>query len=493
MKKIVAIISLIFLITQGCNGQAEKNELEATNKKYISFEEKQKKASVTIVPTKINPLLLGFNFRYAAKKATPAVVHIKSVFLKKTEREIPDFLKEFFGDDFMRRYFEPGDRYAQKQLGSASGVIVSDDGYIVTNNHVVNGADSIEIVLYDQRSYPAKLIGTDPTTDLALLKINETQLAFIEFGNSDSVEVGDIVLAVGNPFNLASTVTSGIVSAKARNINILTDRSAVESYIQTDAAVNRGNSGGALVDINGKLIGINAAIATPTGVYAGYSFAIPVEIIKKTINDLLRYGKIMRAYIGLIMSNMDAEKAKLFGLKNTNGVLADSIIENGAAAKAGLQKKDIIINVDKHIVESAPQLLEIIARHRPGEVIQLTINRYGKEKTIPITLLATPDSKPPSLIESEVLKNLGIELENLSEKEKIDLKISGGVKVATINKGVIVRQTNMQEGFVITKVNRKPINNISDFVREVNDKKGGILLEGIYPSVAGAYFYAFGL
>ena len=493
MKKIVAFFIMVCFLSQGCRGQDKKISADSADGKFLSFEEKQKNAMPFSPAIKLNPQMQGYNFRYAAQKATPAVVHIKAIFTMKSERNIPDFLKDFFNDDFLRQYSEPGGRVPQKQMSSASGVIVSNDGYIVTNNHVVSDADSIEVVLHDQRSYPARVIGTDPATDLALLKIEENKLTFIEFGNSDSVEVGDIVLAVGNPFNLSSTVTSGIVSAKARNIHILTDRSAVESYIQTDAAVNRGNSGGALVDINGRLIGINAAIATPTGVYAGYSFAIPVEIIKKTINDLLHYGKIMRAYLGIIISNMDGDKAKAMGIKSSTGVIVDSIIANGAAAKAGIQIKDVITNIDNHVIESAPQLLEIIARHRPGETLQIILNRGGREKTVVATLLATPDSKTFTDAGNELLKNLGIELENLSAGEKETLKIPGGVKVTGITNGIIFRQTNMQEGFIITRVNRIAVNSKEDFIRELKDKKGGILLEGIYPSVPAVYYYAFGL
>ena len=303
--------------------------------------------------------------------ATPGVVHIKAIFSVQPDMDIPEIFRDLFGDDFWRNYLSPDSQTPQKQMGSASGVIVSDDGYIVTNNHVVNDSESIEIVLYDQRSYPAKIIGTDPTTDLALLKIEEKDLNFIQFGNSDSLEVGDIVLAVGNPFNLASTVTAGIVSAKARNINILTDRWTVESYIQTDAAVNRGNSGGALVDISGKLVGINAAIASPNGAYAGYSFAIPVEMVKKTIDDLLKYGKVLHGYLGISISDMNGEKAKAMGVNLTIGVVVDDLEQNGAARLSGIRVKDVIIAIDEHKVDNVTQLREIIARHRPGEKVKV--------------------------------------------------------------------------------------------------------------------------
>lgn len=485
---------IIILIT-GCKGQVNKVFDNTEKDELITFEEKQK-AALSATENNIpinNTVLTGFNFRYAAKKATPGVVHIKSTLSIKAQQPMPDFFKDFFGDDFFRNYFPPENNMPQIQMGSASGVIVSNDGHIVTNHHVVSDAESIEIVLHDQRSFKAKIIGSDPATDLALLKIDADNLSFIEFGNSDSVEVGDMVLAVGNPFNLASTVTAGIVSAKARNINILTDRSAVESYIQTDAAVNRGNSGGALVDINGKLVGVNAAIATPTGVYAGYSFAIPVEMVKKTIDDLLKYGKVIRGFLGVVISDMNGEKAKTLGINNSTGVMVDSLQPDGAALKAGILPKDVIIKIDSRIVENAPQLREIIARHRPGEKLLLTVIRIGKEKIIPVTLMPAQEPVITSTSNNEILKTLGIEVENLSEKEKKQLQLSGAVKISKINKGKIAGNTDIREGFIVTRINGKPINNIDEFITELTNKKGGIMLEGVYSDRPGVYYYAFGM
>lgn len=495
MKRLFVFITIVIFLLHGCRGQEGRPVAVSSNEKFISFEEKQRNAFPGRESIIENPAVAGFNFRYAARKATPGVVHIKSVFPVKTEREVPDFFKDFFDDDFWRRNFPPGSNAPQIQMGSASGVIISNDGFIVTNNHVVNNAENIEVVLHDQRNYKAKVIGTDPATDLALLKIEEKNLSFIEFGNSDSIEVGDVVLAVGNPFNLASTVTAGIVSAKARNINILTDRSAVESYIQTDAAVNRGNSGGALVDINGKLVGINAAIATPTGVYAGYSFAIPVEMVKKIIDDLVRHGKVLRGYLGVIISDMNGEKAKALGISNTVGVMVDSLQKSGAAMLAGVKIKDVIIKIDNRTVETATQLREIIARHRPGEKVLVTIIRNGKEIIFPVTLLAAQEEPVAKAgTGEELLKSLGIEIETVSAKEKKELRISGGVKIISITaSGKIGRGTDIKEGFVITKVNGKAVNTTDEFTGELQDKKGGVMLEGIYPGIAGVYYYAFGL
>lgn len=494
MKRLVSVIIIIGLFFIGCKGQETNPVPEKPKGRYISFEEKQRLALADKEPPAYSSKTAAFNFRYAAKKATPGVVHIKSVISVTIQQEVPDFFRDFFNDDFWQRYFPPRGNTPQLQMGSASGVIVSEDGFIVTNNHVVAAADSIEVVLHDQRNYKARIIGTDPATDLALLKIDENDLSFIEFGNSDSVEVGDLVLAVGNPFNLASTVTAGIVSAKARNINILTDKSAVESYIQTDAAVNRGNSGGALVDIDGKLVGINAAIATPTGAYAGYAFAIPVEIVKKTINDLLKYGKVLRGFLGVVISDLNGDKAKNLGIRYTNGVVVDSLQQNGAAVRAGIKVKDIIIKVNDRQVETATQLREIIARYQPGEKVQVTVIREGKEKIISVILMPAQEEPVSNITaHNEILKLLGIETENLSAAEKNELRISGGVKIVKITKGKIGSNTDIKEGFIITKVNGKSVLNTNEFVRELEDKKGGIMLEGIYPGIAGTYYYAFGL
>jgi Do/DeqQ family serine protease len=495
MKSIPAILMMVIFFFPGCKGQEKKPEMVKDKEPYTAFEKKQSIAQNQDMPAMTNETNAGYIFRYAAKKATPGVVHIKSYFPVKERPSIPDFFRDFFGDDFWQRYSPNEQGTPQIQTGSASGVIISDDGYIVTNHHVVDNAERVEVVLHDQRSYKTKIIGTDAATDLALLKIEEKNLNFIRFGNSDSVEVGDMVLAVGNPFNLASTVTAGIISAKARNINILTDRSAVESYLQTDAAVNRGNSGGALVDISGKLIGINAAIATPTGVYAGYSFAIPVEIVKKVIDDLLKYGKVLRGYLGAVISDMNGEKAKMLGISNTTGVLVDSLLQNGAAMQAGIRKNDVITKIDNRQVETVTQLREIIARHHPGEKLQVTLLRNNSTMVIPVTLLPLTLQEETIQKEagSEILKTLGITIEDLSAKEKEQLKITGGVKIAGIKDGIISQTTDIRENFIVRKVNGKIVNNASEFIRELKDKKGGVMLEGIYPGIPGVYYYAFGI
>lgn len=479
-----------------CNGQGKRPAVTEENKGVSStsttFEQKQAQSLLHqhAVPGGFIPA--GFNFRYAARKATPGVVHINAVFPAQREPEMPDLFNDFFGDDFFHHHF-PNGQFPGKQQGSASGVIISNDGYIVTNNHVVNQAESVTIILHDQRNYKARIIGTDPATDLALLKIDEKDLSFVEFGNSDSVAVGDFVLAVGNPFNLASTVTAGIVSAKARNINLLTDRWAVESYIQTDAAMNPGNSGGALVDLYGRLIGITAAIASPTGAYAGYSFAIPINIVKKSVNDLLRYGKVIHGYLGLIISDMNGQKAKMLGINETTGVIVDSLENNGPAFKAGIQRKDVIKKIGDHVVETAPELRELIARAQPGERLQFTILRNSKQLVIPVVLMPVESVVKNPVLANSLLKTLGISINNLSAAEKSKLHLTGGVKITAVLPGGLADQTAIKSGFIITGVNGKPVKNTGDFIGELQDKKGGIRLEGVYPNRNGVYYYAFGL
>lgn len=357
---------------------------------FLSCYAQDKKVSPTVQP---DPTPAPFNFRTAARKATPCVVHVKGIFPVQKPPAFPDVFRDFFGDDFWDRHFQPPSNRKETIVGSASGVIISEDGYVVTNNHVVQQALQLEIILHNNKSYKAKVIGTDPATDLALLKFEGKGIPFIEFGNSDSAEVGDLVLAVGNPFNLSSTVTAGIISAKARNINILNEYAAIESYLQTDAAVNRGNSGGALVDINGKLIGINSAIATPTGAYAGYSFAIPVEMVKKVIGDLKNYGKVNRGVLGIVISDNDDERSTKLGTGISTGVVVDSVAINSAASKAGIVRGDLIIGIDGQEIENVSHLRERLSRKRPGEKFNIMLVRNGKQKIVVVSLLPMEEKK----------------------------------------------------------------------------------------------------
>ena len=325
--------------------------------------------------------VFNVGFGEAAERSLEQVVHIRAKILTAVPRD-PFF--DFFGDQF----WDPRDRNQQQQVqeASGSGVIISTDGYIVTNNHVVDQAADIVVSLYNGRGYKAKVIGTDPSTDLAVLKIDEKGLPPAQLANSDDVRVGDWVLAVGNPFNLASTVTAGIVSAKARNIHISKDNSAIESFIQTDAAVNPGNSGGALVNLKGELIGINTAIATPTGTYAGYSFAVPSNIVKKVMSDLIKFGEVQRGYLGVVIQDLSWQLAEQLKIDLSQGVVVANVVPGGPADKAGLRVKDVILEIEGNPINSSSRLLEIVAGHKPGDALNVSVQRGNSKKTVSVQL-----------------------------------------------------------------------------------------------------------
>lgn len=453
--------------------------------------------------------VVPLEFTTVSKKVMPAVVHIKSTQVQNVSnyqyRSNPDPFREFFNDDIFEYFFGPEFRYEspspqqpqrgpQARVGSGSGVIINADGYIVTNNHVIDNADDIEVTLDDNRVFKAKVIGTDPSTDLALLQINEKNLPYLPLVNSDEVEVGEWVLAVGNPFNLNSTVTAGIVSATGRSINILQDRSAIESFIQTDAAINPGNSGGALVNLQGGLIGINTAIASPTGAYAGYGFSVPSNIVSKVVEDLLKYGMVQRGYLGLIIRSVDGNLARERDLNVTTGVYVDSISDNSAAGDAGVRTGDVILEVNDNKVKTSAELLEIIARYHPGDKVALKIDRDGKEMDFLVTLRNQEGKE--KLYEKgsrEVLGILGVELEELDRETCRKLDLDGGLRVTQLFAGQLKRHTDIKVGFIITKVDGKVMKSTDDFVKYLENKKGGVMLEGIYEDYPGVYYYAFGL
>jgi Do/DeqQ family serine protease len=489
MKKIM--ITLLIALVGGA-ASIGLYKLAGFDKKEIIFQQ------VTSSPSALTRFGEGglADFTAVAEKANPAVVHIKSTFgttRTSERRRQPQSLEDLF-DFFGENPFE--NRRAPQQ-GAGSGVIISSDGFIVTNNHVIDNADQVEVTLFDKRSYKGTIIGTDPSTDLALIKINEKDLPTLSFGNSDAVKVGEWVVAVGNPFNLTSTVTAGIVSAKARNINILRsqDNSAIESFIQTDAAVNPGNSGGALVNMNGELIGINTAIASQTGSFAGYSFAVPSNLVKKVTEDIKKFGTVQRGYLGIIIRNLDAKLAKELDLNITEGVYVDSLMANGSAAAAGVKPQDVIIKVDGTPVKSVPELQEFVGRHRPGDVVTLLLIRDGKEKEIKVTLKtregSTEVAKKP-VIQSK-FDLLGIELEKVSEKELKRLEIEGGAKVKSVGRGKISKHTDIREGFIITRIGNKLVKSPEDVVKALEGAKGGIMIEGIHPEEGEIRYYAFGI
>jgi len=451
--------------------------------------------------------LVPLEFTDVAKKVMPAVVHIKSTQVQNVRnyryRELPDPFREFFDDDLFRYFFgpnfrfeapQPQERGPQVRVGSGSGVIINQDGYIVTNNHVIDNADEIEVTLNDNRVYKAKVIGTDASTDLALIQIKEKGLPTIPIVNSDEVEVGEWVLAVGNPFNLNSTVTAGIISAKARNIHLLQSRNAIESFIQTDAAINPGNSGGALVDLQGGLVGINTAIASPTGAYAGYGFAVPSNIVTKVVEDLLKYGMVQRGYLGLMIRDVDGNLAREKDLAVTEGVYVDSITENSAAGEAGVKVGDVITEVNDVKVKTSGNLLEIIGRHRPGDRVALKIDRKGKEMEFLVTLRNEEGkTKMYERGTKEILDVLGVELEEIDKKTARELNIEGGLRITKLFAGKMKRHTDVRVGFIITKVDGKTVKTIDEFVKMLENKKGGVMLEGVYEDYPGTYYYAFGL
>jgi Do/DeqQ family serine protease len=361
----------------------------------------------------------------------------------------------------------------------------------------VADANELEVSLSDKRTYKAKVIGTDPSTDLAVIQIKENNLPTLPFGNSDLVKVGSWVLAVGNPFNLTSTVTAGVVSAKARNISILREKSPVpiESFIQTDAAINPGNSGGALVNLNGDLIGINTAIASPTGAYSGYGFAVPVNLVTKVVEDIIKYGAVQRGFLGIIIRDLDGNLAKEKDLPISEGVLVDSLNKESAALDAGIKKGDVIVKVDQQKVNSSSELQEQIARHRPGDKVNLLVFRDGKEMPFAVTLKNKDGKSEVTKSErKEIFEVLGAEFSDLSAKDRKVAKVEGGVKVSKIFPGGKLKtQTDMKEGFIITKIDKQEVKSVKDLASVLEKKTGGVMIEGVYTDLPGNYYFAIGL
>ncbi|WBO83458.1 Do family serine endopeptidase [Hymenobacter yonginensis] len=435
----------------------------------------------------------GLNFTAAAASVTPAVVHVMTEYAPKAGQgggsaRMDPFLRQFFGDEF-EQYQQP---QRGPQQGSGSGVIIAANGYIVTNNHVIDKADKIEVVMDDKRKFEAELVGTDPTTDLALLKVKADNLPFIRYGNSDQVKVGEWVLAVGNPFNLNSTVTAGIISAKGRNINILRDQQGmgIESFLQTDAVVNPGNSGGALVNLNGDLIGINSAIASQTGSFVGYSFAVPSSIVSKVIDDLLKYKVVQRALLGVQIREVDAQLASEKKLNTLSGVYVMGLSKNSSAADAGLKEGDIITEINGAKVNTSSQLQEQVARFRPGDKIKVTYLRGSDTRTASATLrnsTGTTDIIREEL--AKVIKYEGATLAPVSKQEMNKLGLEGGAKISGIQ-GSNFRETGIADGFIITRIDKNKVSKPQDVAQylEAAKESQGALVEGVYPDGRKAYY-----
>jgi serine protease Do len=415
------------------------------------------------------------DFTFAAEQTIHAVVHVKTKATVSTEYSNP--LYEFF--------YGPGSGSPREVQGFGSGVIVTADGYIVTNNHVIEDADDVNVTLNDKRTFSAEVVGRDPSTDIALLKIKATGLPYIKFGDSDAIRLGEWVLAVGNPFNLTSTVTAGIVSARGRSLNLLDNQYRIESFIQTDAAMNPGNSGGALVNTNGELIGITTAIYSPTGAYAGNSFAIPTSIVKKVYEDLKQYGEVQRGLIGVNISDVDEKIAKEQNLDEIRGVYLQGIVPDGAAGVAGLQEKDVIIAVNGEPVGTTADLQEKVNRYRPGDKIEVTYLRKGKQDTKTVILrniAGTTGVVTPGTTSTTVL---GATFAPLTAAERDQLNIQNGVKITSITDGRL-RDLGLARGTVIVDVNGQKVNSAADVRKATNDEKSLTSIEGY--TTDGTYF-----
>ncbi len=444
---------------------------DGNNSKYANYADfllsgKTQRAFLSSAPT---------DFIAAAENITPSVVNIKAATTSG-------------GDNF----------WNDGVLGAStgSGVIISPEGYIVTNNHVVADATDIQVTLDDKRDFTAKIIGTDPSTDLAVIKIDGQRLPTARMGNSDSIRVGEWVLAVGNPFNLESTVTAGIVSAKGRSINILEDNYSIESFIQTDAAVNPGNSGGALVNTNGELVGINTAIITKSGRYEGYSFAIPVNLAMKVIRDLINFRVVQRGFLGVEINDLKPSQARAAGYNSMNGVVVMSVTEKGAAEESGILVGDVIVSIDGTKIRNKAELLEQVGRHKPGDNVNIGYVRKGERLTARIVLknksnttaLLTNDKTDEGL---DGFKRIGVgDARTLTQQESRKLGVKG-VKIMQIEKGSKIDQTNMEIGFIVTHINDKRVEGVDTALKILMNMSGKVVLEGIYEDFPEAYYYTF--
>ncbi len=419
-------------------------------------------------PIKVNNFLRNTipneNFVEASSRSTSSVVFVQTL------SEV-----EYRTGGWMDWFFEPR---SSQRVGSGSGVVFAEDGYIVTNNHVIQDADEITVIAGKQ-TYEAELIGRDPSSDLAVIKINSDDLPVINIGNSENVNVGEWVLAVGNPFNLTSTVTAGIVSAKGRNINILKDKFPIESFIQTDAAINPGNSGGALVNYSGELIGINTAILSRTGSYAGYGFAIPVNIVKKVFNDLVKYGEVQKAFTGLEFIDIDSELASRISLDDLSGVLITDVKRGGAADKGGIENRDVIRKVNGAPIDSKSQLEEMIAKSYPGDHLNLVIERDGSIKNVEIIL--TNREGTTTIIKRDIYYSDDLEanFESVSKVERDLLGIESGVKVVSMERNGFFSALDIPEGFIITQINNRLIDSPEELEKILSSVRGRFDVIGI--------------
>ncbi len=500
MKKIgkiflfaVAVIALsagisYFVVSKFSNGMLEamQEQNDSVNTPYDN--------NVRLVRGDV-PSAAPVDFTEAAENSVHAVVHIMSKAMRQASygQQGPiDLFEYFFG------YRDMTPRQQQPQVGYGSGVIITRDGYIVTNNHVIEGADEIEVTLNDQRTYPATVVGADPTTDVALIKIEEKDLATIPFGNSDDLKIGEWVLAVGNPLNLTSTVTAGIVSAKARNLgmnnsgNNREQKLSIESFIQTDAAVNPGNSGGALVNTRGELVGINTAILSTSGAFSGYSFAIPVSIVKKVVSDLKEFGSVQRAMLGVTIQAMSSDLAKEKKIDMAEGVYVAGVSDRSGAKEAGIKEGDIITKIQNKKVKSVPELQEEVSKYRPGDEVSVEYIRDGKNDKVNVKLLNMQGNT--SVVKNAGMEVLGGAFNEISDQTRRQLNISYGIQVTGLTDGKL-KDAGMRKGFIIMKVNDQRISSVADFekiVKAVQHDAGfgesALFIVGMYPTGKVVYY-----
>ncbi|WP_114778308.1 Do family serine endopeptidase [Botryobacter ruber] len=465
----------------------EEDKIEVSAQEQVQYPQvrytSDMRSSNVVVPE-------GLNFIKAAQVSTPAVVHVMTEYAAPSadrySSPLDPFLRDFFGDGFGER------QQRGPSLGSGSGVIISSNGHIVTNNHVIDKASKIEVVMNDKRKFTATLVGSDPTTDIALLKIDADNLPIMRYGNSDDLQIGEWVLAVGNPMNLTSTVTAGIVSAKGRSIDILRSTAGemgIESFIQTDAAVNPGNSGGALVNLNGDLIGINTAIASQTGSFAGYSFAVPSSIVSKVVDDLLKHGEVQRAFLGASIQEIDASFAEKNNIKTLNGVYIANVADKSGAQEAGLKSGDVLTSINGVSVRTSAQLLEQVARYRPGDKVKVTYVRDGKEKSANVTLKNRNNNT--DVMKRSVAKAItfeGATFEPVSKEDMLRLGIDGGAQITNVRNSKF-RETGMQDGFIITRIGDRAVNVPADVEKYLKDAGASVVyIMGIYPNGQKDYF-----
>ncbi len=488
MKKAIRIATSFIVLICCCIGASviTTNIVNKRNSKVIYVSE-QGTPYTNPLQTSMSPASRNqpVNLTEAAEKTVHGVVHIKSTIKGKvqTYQEMPDIFEYFFGGRPRQRQYQ-----SQPQVGYGSGVILTKDGYIVTNNHVIDNADEIQVTLNDNRVFNATLIGADANTDLALIKIDGDDFPVVPMGNSDDLKLGEWVLAVGNPFNLTSSVTAGVVSAKSRKIGIYEGGESIESFIQTDAAINMGNSGGALVNVNGELVGINAALESPTGTYAGYGFAIPTTIVKKVVTDLKEYGTVQRAMLGIMggdvlqMRQDSRNKDTDFG-DAIDGVYVSDVVDGGGALEAGIKEGDIIVSINGKKIKTMNELQETIVQYRPGDKVDVTVIRDKKQKKFEVELKNSRGNT--EIVKNADMEVLGASFQEVPEQTRRQLNIGYGVQVSDIKNG-LMKDAGIQRGYIILRINEQQIKTVDDVERIYKEAASSpnqeMFISGVYPS-----------